>query len=75
MRYFKSASARWPRFKINGYSPYMEQVSPTRRTRTWLSERAARRRNCASSPPTRASITSTLVPQQQTLAHMHEALK
>jgi hexosaminidase len=75
MAYFKTRIRTLAGLKINGYSPYMEQVFadpahpyvafPERLTAAELHELAtyARRFHVA------------LIPQQQTFAHMHEALK
>ena len=75
MRYFEERIRTLASFKINGWSPYMEQVFfdarypyvafPNALTAAQLRRLAsyARRYHVA------------LVPQQQTFAHMHEALK
>jgi hypothetical protein len=75
MAYFKARIRGLAAFKINGYSPYMEQVFadpahpyvafPERLTAAELRELAqyARRFHVA------------LIPEQQTFAHMHESLK
>jgi hypothetical protein len=75
MTYFKARIRGLAAFKINGYSPYMEQVFadpahpyvafPERLTAAELHELAqyARRFHVA------------LIPEQQTFAHMHESLK
>ncbi len=75
MAYFKARIRGLAAFKINGYSPYVEQVFadpqhpivafPERLTAAELRELAvyARRFHVA------------LIPEQQTFAHMHESLK
>ncbi len=75
MAYFKSRIRTLAGLKINGYSPYMEQVFddpahpivafPERLSATELRELAGYAR----------TFHVTLVPEQQTFAHMHETLK
>ena len=75
MAYFKTRIRTLAGFKINGYSPYMEQVFadpahpyvafPERLTAAELHELAVYAR----------TFHVTLIPEQQTFAHMHEALK
>jgi hexosaminidase len=75
MRYFKERIRTLAGLKINGWSPYMEQVffDPTHPYVAFPNVlSAARLRELA----TYARFYHvTLVPQQQTLAHMHETLK
>jgi hypothetical protein len=73
--YFRERIRTLASFKINGWSPYMEQVffdprypfvaTPNALTAAQLRELAVYARR----------FHVTLVPQQQTLAHMHETLK
>ena len=75
MAYFKTRIRTLAALKINGYSPYMEQVFadpahpyvafPERLTARELSELAAYAR----------TFHVALIPEQQTFAHMHESLK
>jgi hypothetical protein len=75
MAYFKARIRGLAALKINGYSPYMEQVFadpryptvafPERLTADELHELAAYARR----------FHVTLIPEQQTFAHMHESLK
>jgi hypothetical protein len=75
MAYFKTRIRTLAGLKINGYSPYMEAVFddpahpivafPERLTAAELHELAAYAR----------TFHVTLVPEQQTFAHMHETLK
>jgi hypothetical protein len=75
MTYFKRRISTLAALKINGYSPYMEQVFadpahpyvafPERLTAGELRELAAYAR----------VYHVALIPEQQTFAHMHEALK
>ena len=75
MAYFKTRIRSLAALKINGYSPYMEQVFadrahpyvafPERLTAGELHELAAYAR----------TFHVALVPEQQTFAHMHESLK
>jgi hypothetical protein len=75
MAYFKQRIRGLAAFKINGYSPYMEQVFadaahpivafPERLTPAELHELSVYARR----------FHVTLIPEQQTFAHMHETLK
>jgi hexosaminidase len=75
MAYFKMRIRTLASMKINGYSPYMEQVFadpahpyvafPERLTAGELRELAAYAR----------TFHVALIPEQQTFAHMHESLK
>jgi hypothetical protein len=75
MRYFKERIRTLAGFKINGWSPYMEQVffDPAHPYVAFPNAlRAAQFRELAAYA---RFYHVTLVPQQQTLAHMHETLK
>ncbi len=76
MRYFKERIRTLAGLKINGWSPYMEQVFFDPAHPYVAFPNALQRR---ATPRTRrlraASITSRSIPQQQTFAHMHETLK
>jgi hexosaminidase len=75
MRYFEERIRTLASFKINGYSPYMENVFddprypivafPERLTAAQLHHLAVYARR----------FHVTLIPEQQTFAHMHEVLK
>jgi hypothetical protein len=75
MAYFEARIRGLAAFKINGYSPYMEQVFadpdhpmvafPERLTAAELHNLAVYARR----------FHVTLIPEQQTFAHMHESLK
>ena len=75
MAYFKTRIRGLAAFKINGYSPYMEQVFadpqrpivafPERLTAAELHELAVYA----------SRFHVALIPEQQTFAHMHESLK
>lgn len=75
MRYFRERIRTLAGFKINGYSPYMEQVFadpahpyvafPERLTADELGDLAAYAQR----------FHVTLIPEQQSFAHMHESLK
>jgi hypothetical protein len=75
MAYFHARIRGLAAFKINGYSPYMEQVfaDPAHPIVAFPEALTAAELRDLASYARRFHVT--LIPEQQTFAHMHEALK
>jgi hexosaminidase len=75
MRYFEERIRTIAAFKMNGYSPYMEHVfaSPTDPLPAWPDGITPQQLRTLATYAARYHVT--LIPEQQTLAHMHNTLR
>jgi hypothetical protein len=75
MRYFEERIRTLASLKINGWSPYMEQVFFDPRYPYAAFPNSLEAKQLAALAVYARRYHVTLIPQQQTFAHMHEALK
>ena len=75
MRYFKDRIRTLASFKINGYSPYMENVVSTPDRPTFAFPEHLTLGDLHELSTYARRFHMVLVPEQQTFAHMHELLK
>jgi hexosaminidase len=75
MRYFKERIRTLASFKVNGWSPYMEQVFADPAYPFVAFPNALRAAQLRELVAYARRFHVALIPQQQTFAHMHEALK
>lgn len=74
MRYFKERIRTLASFKINGYSPYMENVVSTPAHPTFAFPEHLSLDDLHELSTYARRFHMTLIPEQQTFAHMHELL-